>query len=42
MARFNEMNVKKQYDMIKELSNNFKERFIISKCPLVIGSKLPG
>ena len=24
MARFPEMNVKKQYDMIKELSNNFK------------------
>lgn len=29
MARFNEMNVKKQYDMIKELSNNFKEEMLL-------------
>ena len=29
MARFNEMNVKKQYDMIKELSNNFKEQMLL-------------
>lgn len=29
MARFTEMNVKKQYDMIKELSNNFKDLNIL-------------
>lgn len=29
MARFSEMNTKKQYDMVKELSNNFKSKEIL-------------
>lgn len=30
MARFPEMNVKKQYDMVKELSNNFKDEEVLN------------